>query len=322
MTQKDRLHPLPGDHFVFRGCLRFFFVVAVVAIPGLLGGCAGTAMPPITDATPAQRPTVEASIREASVRFNIPVPWINAVMRQESGGRLRAVSPKGAMGLMQLMPATWGYLRAAHKLGTDPYDAHDNIIAGTAYLREMYDLYGSPGFLAAYNAGPGRYESCLRKHRPLPPETRHYVAVIAPRLHGTLPDGPSPSRPTAVAALPPVAAPAATPAPALVELASLEPQAPSPPSIPAAIRSIPTAIRSTPTAAPMVLDGGGEDDEDDLAPRPGRSPVTQARPEHRQPARTAAVQHPATHPAGAQRLPEHRPTLPPGWYVPVAYPNH
>src|SRR3546814_5730962 len=77
-------------------------------------------------------------------------------MRVESRGDVRAVSPKGAMGLMQLMPDTWASLRVRLGLGANPYDPRDNILAGAAYLREMHDRYGSPGFLAAYNAGPGR----------------------------------------------------------------------------------------------------------------------------------------------------------------------
>ena len=60
---------------------------------------------------------------------------------------------------MQIMPQTWAELRARYGLGTDPYDPHDNILAGAAYIRELHDRYGAPGFLAAYNAGPGRYEA-------------------------------------------------------------------------------------------------------------------------------------------------------------------
>ena len=96
-------------------------------------------------------------IAEAAQRFAIPAAWIRAIMRIESRGDRRVVSAKGAMGLMQLMPETWAALRARYGLGRDPFDPHDNILAGAAFLREMHDRYGSPGFLAAYNAGPGRY---------------------------------------------------------------------------------------------------------------------------------------------------------------------
>jgi hypothetical protein len=103
-------------------------------------------------------------------------------MQAESGGDVRAVSPKGAMGLMQIMPETWATLRLRYGLGADPFDPHDNILAGAAYLRELHDRYGSPGFLAAYNAGPARYEDHLATGQPLPAETRAYVAVLAPLI--------------------------------------------------------------------------------------------------------------------------------------------
>jgi hypothetical protein len=122
-----------------------------------------------------------AAITEAAQRFALPAAWIRAVVRAESNGNPHATSPKGAMGLMQVMPATWTKLRLIHGLGADPYDPHDNIIAGAAYIRALYDRYGSPGWIAAYNAGPGRYEAWL-KGRPLPSETIAYVATVAPNL--------------------------------------------------------------------------------------------------------------------------------------------
>lgn len=125
---------------------------------------------------------IAAHVREASQRFGISQDWIHAVIRIESAGRVRAVSSAGAMGLMQLMPGTWARQRARFALGNDPFDPRDNIMAGTSYLREMYDRYGLDGFLAAYNAGPGRYEEWRDKGRPLPLETRRYVASIAALL--------------------------------------------------------------------------------------------------------------------------------------------
>lgn len=125
---------------------------------------------------------IASHVAEASQRFGIPEQWIYAVMRTESAGRIGAVSSSGAMGLMQLMPGTWSRQRARFGLGADPFDPRDNIMAGTSYLREMYDSYGAPGFLAAYNAGPGRYEDWRDRGRPLPAETRAYVAKIAPML--------------------------------------------------------------------------------------------------------------------------------------------
>ena len=81
------------------------------------------------------------------------------------------------------MPGTWTELRARYGLGADPYDPRDNILAGAAYIRELYDRYGSPGFLAAYNAGPERYERHLATGRPLPDETQAYVATLAPMIN-------------------------------------------------------------------------------------------------------------------------------------------
>ena len=121
-------------------------------------------------------------IREASGRYGVPEQWIREVMRQESGGQEQAVSSAGAMGLMQIMPDTFDGLRRRYGLGNDPFEPRDNIMAGTAYIREMFDRYGAPGFLAAYNAGPSRLDSYLVGGGSLPDETVNYVAAIAPRL--------------------------------------------------------------------------------------------------------------------------------------------
>lgn len=119
-------------------------------------------------------------IEDAARRFAIPAAWIAAVMRAESAGEPRAVSPAGAMGLMQVMPRTYGELRARYGLGEDPFHPRDNVMAGAAYLRELYDRFGAPGFLAAYNAGPERYARRLADGRPLPAETRRYLEALAP----------------------------------------------------------------------------------------------------------------------------------------------
>ncbi len=122
-----------------------------------------------------------AHVADAARRFGIPEAWIWAVMRVESGGNARAVSRAGAMGLMQIMPATWAGLRARYGLGTDPFDVRDNIMAGAAYLSEMHDRYGNASaMLAAYNAGPGRYDDFVSRGRPLPPETVGYLDQLAP----------------------------------------------------------------------------------------------------------------------------------------------
>ncbi|ARS71015.1 lytic transglycosylase domain-containing protein [Sinorhizobium meliloti] len=119
-------------------------------------------------------------VAEAAKRFAISERWIRAVIKVESSNDPVAMSPKGAMGLMQIMPATWDELRVRHRLGEDAFDPRDNILAGAAYLAELHDLYGSPGFLAAYNAGPGRYEKHLATGSPLPQETVDYMAKLVP----------------------------------------------------------------------------------------------------------------------------------------------
>lgn len=130
----------------------------------------------------SQRIDIAPLVAEAAQRFGLPEDWIYAVMRTESAGRIKAVSSAGAMGLMQLMPGTWARQRTRFGLGSDPFNPRDNIMAGTSYLREMYDSYGASGFLAAYNAGPGRYEDWRDRGRPLPAETRNYVAKISSLL--------------------------------------------------------------------------------------------------------------------------------------------
>jgi hypothetical protein len=126
-------------------------------------------------------------IHEAATRFAVPERWIRAVMHQESGGQeylngQPITSDAGATGLMQVMPATYAELRDRYNLGDDPYNPHDNIMAGTAYIREMYDQFGSPAFLAAYNAGPQRVADYMAGRSNLPNETVNYLASITPHL--------------------------------------------------------------------------------------------------------------------------------------------
>jgi soluble lytic murein transglycosylase-like protein len=132
-------------------------------------------------------------IAEAASRSGIPAQWLQAVIRAESAGCAfmndrPTTSSAGAMGLMQLMPTTWSQMSRRLKLGDDPYQPHDNILAGAEYLRELYDRYGAPGFIAAYQAGPERYEDALRGSRTLPAETVDYLARVL-RVAG-LPAGP------------------------------------------------------------------------------------------------------------------------------------
>ncbi|CAI9121779.1 lytic transglycosylase domain-containing protein [Brytella acorum] len=117
-------------------------------------------------------------VRQAAERNAIPATWVRAVLQAESAGDPHAISGAGAMGLMQLMPGTWKEVRRTLNLGADPFDPHDNIVAGASYLRWLHDRYGDVGFLAAYNAGPGRYDEHLTTGRPLPGETISYVEFV------------------------------------------------------------------------------------------------------------------------------------------------
>jgi hypothetical protein len=122
-------------------------------------------------------------IAEAAQRFGIPQAWIRAVMRAETGGQATVdgrpiTSPAGAIGLMQVMPETYAEMRRRHGLGPDPGDPHDNILAGTAYLREMLDRFGYPHLFVAYNAGPYRFEAYRRGERALPAETQSYLLEV------------------------------------------------------------------------------------------------------------------------------------------------
>jgi hypothetical protein len=206
-------------------------------------------------------------IAEAAARHDIPETWIREVMRVESAGRPDAVSSAGAMGLMQLMPATWEELRLRYQLGPDPFHPRDNILAGTAYLREMYDRFGAPGFLAAYNAGPGTFERYLARQRSLPDETRRYVAVIAPRIGHVGPVNRAAPEVYAAAAVPteippglrrvdraaPVQLAYRVPPPARVQPAAVV--AARPPPLTAPVRE-PVIVRASLPPPPPVPSGG------------------------------------------------------------------
>ena len=182
----------PGNRFICTSgvfChLRFSVFVGVLA----LGFSILFRTPVMAQTSPAApsvgslppMESVDSLVDEASRRFSIPALWIRSVMQVESGSNAQALSPKGAMGLMQIMPETYMALRQAFGLGADPYQPRDNIMAGTAYLREMLDLYGTSGFLAAYNAGPARYDEHLATGEPLPEETQIYLSRLGPMLSG------------------------------------------------------------------------------------------------------------------------------------------
>jgi soluble lytic murein transglycosylase-like protein len=122
-------------------------------------------------------------ITKASKRFGVPSVWIRAVMRVESDGQttqngIPITSPAGAMGLMQVMPDTYADVQTRYGLGHDPYDPQDNIMAGAAYLHEMYLRYGYPDLFAGYNAGPARFDRYLYDGTSLPAETMAYLEAL------------------------------------------------------------------------------------------------------------------------------------------------
>lgn len=175
-----------------RGRLRIARAMACLLLisAGATGASPAASMPQAKPTAIDLRDPYGGAIDEAATRFGIPAAWIRAVIRIESGDDPRAVSPVGAMGLMQVMPSTWAALTARHALGGDPFDIRANILAGTAYLRELIDRYADlPTALAAYNAGPGRVDAWRARRRPLPTETIAYVARITP-LIGTPGDAP------------------------------------------------------------------------------------------------------------------------------------
>jgi hypothetical protein len=129
-------------------------------------------------------------IAEAARKYSVPQTWIRAVMEAESGGRTMLAENKpitstaGAMGLMQLMPQTYDDMRRQYGLGRNPYDPHDNIMAGAAYLRFLRGKYPYPAMFAAYNDGPGNLEARLVSGGLLPTETELYVGHITSVLDG------------------------------------------------------------------------------------------------------------------------------------------
>ena len=132
----------------------------------------------------------EPLIAEASQRFGVSQSIIVSVIRAESGGRTTLngrpiTSRAGAMGLMQLMPATWAELRSELQLGSNPYDPRDNILAGSLYLRKLGDRFGYPGMIAAYNAGPARYAAYVARRQRLPAETVAYLNTVTGQATAT-----------------------------------------------------------------------------------------------------------------------------------------
>ncbi len=119
---------------------------------------------------------IDQWVEEAAGLYSLDPDLIRAVIEVESGGDPNAISPKGAQGLMQLMPETSRFL------GVDnPFDPRENILGGSWYLRDMLNEFGSLDLaLAAYNAGP----SAVRQYGGIPPypETEDYIRVVKVKL--------------------------------------------------------------------------------------------------------------------------------------------
>lgn len=233
----------PGEDGAVRP-VKSLLVCAVLS--ALTAACAGS---PSRTASQAE---IDSHVAEASKRFDMPELWIREVIRQESGGRTTMngrpiVSKAGAMGLMQLMPRTYEEMRRKHDLGSDPFEPHDNILAGTAYLREMYNLFGAPGFLGAYNCGPGCYGDYLAGRRTLPEETKQYLASVGPRLNRT--PGPNGSD-IVTASLPPALPAALLTSGAIVSAPIAAPRVVAPEPSPVISPAISPAIVQTPLPAP------------------------------------------------------------------------
>lgn len=146
---------------------------AVLPGPTVKPPAAATIMPSIAAASPAKKPDLDAVINGASDRTQIDPDLISSVIHAESGFNPHALSPKGAQGLMQLMPGTAANLGVANA-----FDPRSNVDGGTRYLKELLQLYNFDlvKALAAYNAGPLR----VKQYHGVPPynETHAYVARI------------------------------------------------------------------------------------------------------------------------------------------------
>lgn len=179
---------------------------AVTTPVRLIKGAAAKPKTPSKKAAPIRKPSAFAleqqmsfsqlmkrwdpTIAEAAKKYGVPQPWIRAVVQIESGGRTMLgenqpiKSNMGAMGLMQLMPETYNDMRVQNGLGKNPYDPHDNIMAGTAYLKFLRARYGYPQMFAAYNDGPGNLEERLMGRGMLPLETQNYMVNITNAMAG------------------------------------------------------------------------------------------------------------------------------------------
>ncbi len=162
-------------------------VTAYEPIEAIAAPPVGQASTPASDlpvAPPVKRATPQELVDRVAEQHGIPAALVHAVVKAESAYRQDAISPKGAIGMMQLMPAT------AASLNANPYDAEQNVEAGTRYLRQLLIQYQDypdqvKRALAAYNAGPG----AVQKYNGVPPyrETQLYVHKVVETYRKALP---------------------------------------------------------------------------------------------------------------------------------------
>jgi soluble lytic murein transglycosylase-like protein len=167
-------------HELEDGRVRLYIGPGFIEIEGsgVLGFEADGAVPPVAAppppaaAEPPRQPSPGELADAAADRYGLPRKLVRSVIANESGFQAGAVSPKGAIGLMQLLPST------AQELGADPRDPAQNVDAGTRYLRDLLLRYDGLLWhaLAAYNAGPGAVD----RHNRVPPypETVNYIKRI------------------------------------------------------------------------------------------------------------------------------------------------
>lgn len=147
------------------------------AAPMVASSTAAPGPPPPADCPPVTAAAMKPIIDREATKNKVDAGLVRAVVEAESAYSPCAVSPVGAMGLMQLMPATAESLQV-----TDPYDPSQNITAGTQYLKQMLERYGGDiaKALAAYNAGPARVDAAGGV--PPIPETQEYVRKIMGKI--------------------------------------------------------------------------------------------------------------------------------------------
>ncbi len=272
--------------------MRARFRFAVLGVPLALAACGGGPQAGVSYRAQGVRnyaaPGTPADpwgpyIHEAAAKYGVPETFIREVMRQESGGHeylngQLTTSSAGAMGLMQVMPATYATLSARYGLGPDAYDPHDNIMAGTALIHELYEQYGSPAFLAAYNAGPSRLDDYLAGRGELPNETIAYLDTVAPRLVGAAPM----TGPLVAFAGQPDQAPSPSPVPTQAPLEVAEAVPPPQPTVAGSqIWQAAPVPEPTPVAPPSSLPS--------LAPSPAPAAVAAPPPVQRPPPARFAI---------------------------------